>query len=271
MSEAEIIQATPSLQTASTLKADLQALGIQAGDCLLVHSSLKALGWVCGGAVAVIEALEAVLGPSGTLMMPAHTSWNSEPSHWQHPPAPQDWWPQIRAEMPGWQADTAPTSGMGVIPETYRKRSGVLRSQHPQVSFIARGPQAETLIHHHQLSPAFGENSPLARLSQLSGKVLLLGVNHSSNTSLHLAELRAEYLKKRIKSEGSAVFKYGERHWIEFKDLDYDSDDFFDLGSAFIASKPKSLMLGQVGQAQCQLFEQNELLEFAVDWLKHHR
>lgn len=271
MSEADIIQATPSLQTVTTLAADLRTLGIKAGETLLVHSSLKALGWVCGGAVAVIEALESVLGPTGTLMMPAHTSWNSEPSHWQNPPAPPNWWPQIRAEMPAWQADTAPTLGMGMIPETYRKRAGVLRSQHPQVSFIARGPQAKTLLNQHQLSPAFGENSPLARLSQLSGKVLLLGVNHGSNTSLHLAELRAEHLQKRTKSEGSAIFEYGERRWIKFEDLDYDSDDFVDLGNDFVASKPKSLILGQVGQAKCQVFDQNELLVFADDWLKHHR
>lgn len=271
MSELEALKHQQQPQTVASLTTDLLALGVKPGETLLVHSSLSAIGWVCGGAVAVIEALEAALGPEGTLMMPAHTSWNSEPAHWQNPPVPADWWPRIREEMPAWRSDTATTRGMGLIPETFRKRDGVRRSVHPQVSFIARGPQANRLLTNHELSPAFGENSPIGRLSELSGRILLLGVDHGSNTSLHLAELRAEHPQKRMKSDGAALLQNGRRCWIEFKDLDYDSDDFVDLGRDFMATNPQSLKRGRIGRADSQLFAQHDVLSYAVNWLKDRR
>jgi aminoglycoside 3-N-acetyltransferase len=59
--------------TVDSLKKDLTALGVKPGMVLLVHSSLSSLGWVCGKSVAVIEALEFLLTPDGTLVMPTHS------------------------------------------------------------------------------------------------------------------------------------------------------------------------------------------------------
>ena len=82
MSEESVIQAAPaSPVTIPSLLADFAALGVQPGMTLLLHSSLSALGWVCGGPVAVILALEQLLGPDGTLVMPTHTGGLSDPAH----------------------------------------------------------------------------------------------------------------------------------------------------------------------------------------------
>ena len=82
MREGLVVQRTKTPATVESLQTELSALGVRAGMALLVHSSLSAMGWVCGGAVAVILALQEVLGASGTLVMPAHSTDLTEPSEW---------------------------------------------------------------------------------------------------------------------------------------------------------------------------------------------
>ncbi len=142
MSEDKIVKKTKMPATIESLQTDLRALGVRPGMVVLVHSSLSAMGWVCGGAVAVVTALQKVLGSTGTLVMPAHSSGLSEPSKWESPPVPESWWPVIRENMPAYDPVLTPTRAMGVIAETFRKQRGVLRSSHPLDSFCACGPQA---------------------------------------------------------------------------------------------------------------------------------
>jgi aminoglycoside 3-N-acetyltransferase len=118
MTEATVIEKTKQQSlpvTATSLKKDLAALGVKPGMVLLVHSSLSSLGWVCGGAAAVVEALETILTPDGTLVMPTHSAGLSEPSLWENPPVPESWWQIIRDEMPAFQTDLTPTWGMGFV------------------------------------------------------------------------------------------------------------------------------------------------------------
>ena len=157
MPEGQVVQKTETLATVESLQADFEALGIEKGMVLLVHSSLSAIGWVCGGAVAVIIALQEVLGDTGTLVMPAHSTDLSDPSQWENPPVPESWWQIIRETMPAYDPDLTPTRSMGKIAETFRKQSGVLRSAHPQSSFCARGPQASDIINNHALAYGMGE------------------------------------------------------------------------------------------------------------------
>src|SRR5512135_1478972 len=100
MGEKEVVEKTPLPGTRESLASDFRRLGLYEGMTLLVHSSLSALGWVCGGPVAVIQALMDVLTEAGTLIMPAHSGDVSDPARWCNPPVPADWIPIIRAAMP---------------------------------------------------------------------------------------------------------------------------------------------------------------------------
>ena len=190
MREAEVIARTPEPRTLRSLTADLQRLGVEPGSTLLVHSSLSKIGWVAGGAVAVVQALLAAVGPEGTLVMPAHSNM-SNPKGWQNPPVPESWWQVILDERPPFDPRTTPTRGMGAIAECFRSWPGARRSDHPEVSFAALGPNAEAITADHERDFMLGEGSPLARLYELDACVLLLGVGHANNTSLHLAEYRS--------------------------------------------------------------------------------
>lgn len=257
--------------TLPSLIRDFRQLGLAPGMILLVHSSLSSLGWVCGGAATVILALEEVLRPFGTLIMPTHTGELSDPANWRNPPVPREWWDTIRRQMPPFDPELTPSQHMGLIPETFRKQPEVLRSIHPQFSFAAWGQEAIPLLHRHRLDFGLGEASPLGRLYALDGHVLLLGVDHSRNTSLHLAEYRAAFPAREVVASYAPVRIGGHRRWLKFQDININSGDFGLLGRSFSREEKKRIRSGRVGLAPAELFSQRLCVDYAVRWLEKNR
>lgn len=253
--------------TRESMRQCFMANGILAGDVLLAHSSLSALGWVSGGTVAVIQALMDAITPEGTLVMPTHSGDLTDPALWQNPPVPEDWWQVIRDTMPAFDPKFTPSSGMGQIPEVFRTMPGATRSSHPALSFAAWGRHARDITTGHQLDLALGETSPLARIYDLDGKVLLLGVGFGNNTSFHLAEVRAGDYKTM--SQGSPVMVDGRRRWVEYQDVDYDAGDFTEIGNRFCQAN--SVVPFRLGVADCLLFSQQMCVDFAVEWIRNKR
>ncbi|HUX37894.1 MAG TPA: AAC(3) family N-acetyltransferase [Rectinemataceae bacterium] len=259
----------PAPRTRPSLLADLRALGAAEGSIILVHSSLSSLGWVCGAGIAVIQALLDAVGESGTLVMPAHSGELSDPGRWAYPPVPEAWWAPIRETMPAFDPAITPTRGIGRIPELFRTWPGTLRSAHPQVSFSARGPLAETITAGHGLEFGLGTESPLARLREAGALVLHLGSGWDCTTAFHLAEYECDWPGKESVVLGAPVLAEGGRAWTEFRDINYNSDDFGALGSDF--EKCGKVKMGKAGRADCRLFDLGEAVEFAKGWLPLHR
>ena len=154
--------------TQAELLAVFRDVGLSEGDSVIVHSSLRSIGPVEGGADAVLDALLATIGTRGNLMLPTFNYSR---------PLPEPYF------------DPASTPGQtGILPEIGRKRPGAVRSLHPTHSVAVLGPDADALTRDHLAVRAFGVGSPIDRLAQRGGKVLLVGVGHTSNSMIHVAE-----------------------------------------------------------------------------------
>jgi aminoglycoside 3-N-acetyltransferase len=170
------IQVGPPV-TLLELIQDLSRLSINRGDVVFVHSSLRSIGNVTGGAVTVLQALKEAVGEEGTIIMPAY------------------WMPggsmQSACSTPGYVFDVKKCgTSMGAIPAALLKITGVKRSVHPTHSCAAWGPGAEYLTSgHHQAPSVFGEGSPWERLAKMqNAKVMGLGVSMGPVTFYHRLE-----------------------------------------------------------------------------------
>ena len=261
MTERDVVAATPSPRTRTTLAADLRHLGLAQGATVLVHCSLSALGWVSGGAVAVVEALRDALGPAGTLVMPAQSADLTDPGTWRSPAVPLAWQQPVRDSLPAYDPRTTPSRGMGAVAELFRTWPGVRRSSHPVFSFAALGPQADRITREQPLEDPFGEASPLGCLDYVGADILLLGVGFDRCTAFHLAERRAWPDRTPVR-EGSPVLVNGERRWMRYTVPPLDPGPFPAAG-AFLADAG-ICRTGLVGSASSYLFPVGPALHAVV-------
>ncbi|MEQ1699133.1 MAG: GNAT family N-acetyltransferase [Ilumatobacteraceae bacterium] len=267
--EAAVVARTEVPVTAEDIGAALRGAGLRRGSVAVVHSSLSTLGWVVGGAHAVVAALFDVVGPEGTIVMPAHSSHLSEPSKWENPPVPETWWQVIRDHMPAFDAHLTPPIAMGSVAECFLCHPSTVRSAHPSMSFAANGPLAAQIVAMHPIDDCVGEASPLGRLYEIGAGIVLLGVGHGNNTSLHFAETRTEWARAHRTTYAAPVLVDGSRQWVEYEDIDLDSDDFAALGEAFAATGGETRVpLGSGEVIACDL---REIVDFAIPWLDAHR
>ena len=256
--------------TFDKLCTQLTACGLEAGQTVVVHSSMSKIhDWIVGGVPTLINAFQTVLTEEGTLMMPTHTADNTDPIRWKKPPIPESWWQIVYDTMPAFDPLRTSTRYMGILPEQFRTYPNVYRSDHPIGSFAAWGKHAKYLTADHALTPMFGDGSPIGKLYELDGHIMLLGVPHANNTSIHLAEYRADFHGKAYQSEGCAMLVDGKRQWVPFEMLRFETDDFNTLGAAFEEQHPHHN--GKLGQADVKFMRQRPLIDFAVNWMETNR
>ena len=265
MSERQVIHRTRMPITKEKLIEEFKLLGLQSSDTVLVHTSLSKLGYVIGGPVTVIQALQEVVH-NGTIIMPTQTGDNSNPEEWKNPAVSSSWFEIIKEHMPAFEPDVTPTRGMGVVPEVFRSMPNVFRSNHPIDSFAIWGNNAKAIAASQPLTPAFGDESPLGVLIQNKGKVLLIGVGYDSCTLLHHAETKInDYPTKEVQT---AMMVNGKREWSSYNDFDYTADRFNEIGDAF--EKDETLSIRKLGIATIRCIDANELDEFAIQYLRNN-
>ncbi|MFT4295710.1 MAG: AAC(3) family N-acetyltransferase [Micropruina sp.] len=254
--------------TGRQLVADLRELGVRAGATVMVHTSLRSLGWVIGGAQTVLEALREAVGPEGTLAMPTQSWQLCDPAFLDE--TPPQWWPTIRENLPLYHPATTPSQTMGIVAELFRTTPDALRSPHPHRSITAAGPRAAQVTATHPLDAPAGEQSPLGALVELDACILLLGVTAAKVTALHLAEHRAAYPGKRTVRNGVAMLVDGRREWLSWDELDVHDHDFVEVTEAF-ASDTGLVRTLRVGAANAQLMPMRPLVDYAAGWFTSHR
>jgi aminoglycoside 3-N-acetyltransferase len=254
------------IATGANIVRGLRALGVEAGDIVCVHSSMKSLGLVIGGSRAVVEALVDAVSPGGTVMMPTYSGDLSDPAEWRYPPVAVDRLHEVRAQMPAYDPARSPTRGLGQVAEYFRTYPDVARSPHPQSSFAALGERALELVSNHPFDNRFGPQSPLGRLCDAGGKVLLLGAPYDTVSLFHMIQHLVG--ESAVVQKAAPVIDRGERRWVSYSDIDYPIDWFNAGVKALINSGIAST--GLVSAAPSVLFPAAEAVTFLVDWRHEH-
>ena len=234
-------------------------LGIKRGDTLLVHASLSSLGYVVGGAEALYLALREVIGIEGTIVVPSQTVEISDPASWQYPPVPDEWHAVIRDAMPAYSKELSFSKAMGAFSHFIGILPNSIRSNHPMYSFTAIGEKAIEIIGQDSFDFPFGDESLLGRLYSIGAKILMIGTDFETNTSIHLAENR---LNRAVIQERSKILKKDGEKWISFKNIELDLyDDYIEIQKNFMKQFNVNHIL--INEGTVSLFDMKECVDFA--------
>ncbi len=255
---------THGVATRSSLANDLNAIGLADGDAVLVHAALRQVGKVVGGPDTIIDALRDVIGPAGTIL--GYCDWQLEDELRDDPSMR----PHIAAFDP---ERSRSTRDNGYWPEALRTTPGARRSGSPGASMAALGGEAEWFTTDHALDYGYGPQSPLGKLVEAQGKVLMLGAPLDTMTLLHHAEHLADFPDKRILRYEAPILVDGETVWRWFEEFDTSEppdglpDDYFAtiVGEFLATSRGKR---GKIGAANSVLVPADAMVAFGVDWLE---
>ena len=216
------------------LTRQLLDLGVAPGGVLLVHTAFSQVKPVEAGPLGLIAALLAALGPEGTLVMPSMTDDDDHPFDPRH----------------------TPCIGMGVVANTFWQLPDVLRSDSPH-AFAAQGPQASRITAPHPVEVPHGLDSPVGRVYELDGQVLLLGVGHDANTTIHLAETLAGVRYRRQKYV--LLLTEGRVTRFDYTEIDHCCQNFNLVGGWLETEKLQRR--GRIGYAEARLIRSRDIVK----------
>ncbi|MFD5550056.1 aminoglycoside N(3)-acetyltransferase [Streptomyces goshikiensis] len=255
--------ASISALTATELTEGWDKLGIRPGMTLIMHSSLSSLGWVEGGATAVVDSLRTALGPFGTLTVPTYTLRVGEQAPTHRAPHLVGFSNPVTRERRATGLVFRPDlpSETGAIPEAVRALPESVRTSHPCVSFTAVGAHAEAVTSRQTLGFAVGRDSPLGCLHDLHAYILLVGVGHNRNVFLHYAEYFTPQPRFRLWRFPMEIA--GEYVWVEVIDMGADNNTHFPtVGRDF--ERDAGIREVILGNARCRLIPVQDFIPFAI-------
>jgi aminoglycoside 3-N-acetyltransferase len=254
------------------LTGDLRALGVAAGDLVMVHASVRAVGEVAGGPDAIHLAIKDAITLEGTLIMYASCPRYVDEVGRGNLSAPEE--SEVLEKLPPFDPDTARCAREnGTLVEFLRTYPGSRVNAHP-ARFVAWGKQVGYLFSSQPWDYAFGHGSALERFVERDGRILLLGCDHDTVTFLHHVEHIADFADKRVARFKVPVLAGGARVWRDMEEIDTSGagahanwpDRFFArLVDAYLAESNNGG--GLVGDARAYLVPARALLRFARSWM----
>jgi aminoglycoside 3-N-acetyltransferase len=253
------------MHTLASLAAELRQLGVPQGQILIVHSGYRSLGMVEGGPATVARALVATVGASGTVLVPTFTTDLIDPYTWPVPPSPAER-QRIMEQMPCFDPATSPPHKMGAVARALWQLPGTIRSLHPVTSWSAIGPAAEALTRDHSREDPEGIDGPVGRAFRAGATILLLGVTHDANTTIHLAESLLEMPHLLTLPDRYPVrTPDGDREWRPVQKTTKCSDGFVKIEEHL--ERAGVIVRGQVGDAPSQLVRSRDIVRLAAELL----
>lgn len=250
------------------LADEFRQLGVEPGDTVMVHASVRAVGQAAGGPDQIHLALKDVLTAEGTLLMYASCPRYYDEVGRGNLTAEQE--QEVLENLPAFDPLTARSSrDNGILVEFLRTYPGARVNRHV-ARFVVWGKQADHLISRQPWSYAFGVDSALERFVQLDGRILLLGCDHDTVTFLHYAEHIVDIPDKRIARYKVPVEEDGRRVWRDMEEVDTGDRAHANWPDRFFAKITDRHLAathnrgGRVGNAMCYLLSARELLEFAL-------
>ncbi len=212
------------------LIALFRKLGIHAGMTLEVHTALSRFGYIIGGAETLVDALQELLGPDGTIVVPFQRGDAGDPAEFVNPPVIYELHDSLRQEAPPFDPVTSDMFRMSAVYENLRRRKGAVISSHPTMGFAALGKDARYICSDQPLDFPLGKGSPLEKLVNLGAYCLLAGVSYDNMTLLHYSESLSG-IRPLIKN-GASVSEGGKTVWKQFllEDLDSSDGSFMEIG-----------------------------------------
>ncbi|HEX5108393.1 MAG TPA: AAC(3) family N-acetyltransferase [Vicinamibacterales bacterium] len=250
------------------LAADLRRLGLAAGDTVMAHASVRAVGEVAGGPDEIHLAIKDVITEAGTLLMYAGCPRYVDEVGRGCLTAQEE--AEVLERLPPFDPLTARSArDHGVLVEFLRTYPGSIVNHHV-ARFVAWGSQAGYLFSIQPWNYAFGAGSALERFVDLDGKILLLGADHDTVTFLHYAEHIVDIPGKRVAKYRVPVEKDGERVWLDQEEFDTAGGVHANWPDGFFARITDAYLShtgnrgGLVGNASSVLFPARGLLDFAL-------
>jgi len=233
--------------TFETLVEGFGKLGVEEGDVLLVHNSYKSLGAVDGGPQIVINALEAVLGEAGTLIMP---TFNFDFNKGQ-----------------AWDVRSTP-SKMGVLTEMVRMDPRAKRVFHPFYSFAILGKHAE-MLGSLRYKSSYERNSVFGKLRDLDGKIMVIGLSYNDSMTFfhHIEQMEGVDYRFLKQFTGEVTDEKGNTYTDTFemlvRDIDKGVMTMVDpMGE--LMEKAGIIKSAKIGEADVKLMKANEVYEFTA-------
>ncbi|MEM7444767.1 MAG: aminoglycoside 3-N-acetyltransferase [Pseudomonadota bacterium] len=259
--------------TRTDIRRDLTALGIQPGDSVMVHAAISKVGPVLGGPDTVIAALRDAVGPKGTLLGYADWGVDFDALLDDEGRVPDAWRDHIPVFDP---AASRAARDNGVFPEFLRTTPGALRSGNPGASVVALGAKAKHFTAEHPLNYGYGAGTPLARLVEEGGKVLMLGAPLDAMTLLHHAEHIAPVSGKRLRRYEAPLRNGDGVRWSMIEEFDTGEPVLDGLPAEYFGDIVEQYLdtgkgrRSKVGAADCVLVSAPEITEFGVAWLQRY-